>query len=122
LLSCLPIVIPRAGLDDPACTLAKCLDLDEALALARECTLIVLETSGVDIARLGSYAFGRCVSIVLGAEDYGIPKDVLKNLEKLGALTVRLPMSPYGVSYNVVTSLIILLTELTLEAPHEQPH
>jgi len=107
--------VPRGGLEDSVCSVAKCVDLDEALKIVSGCMIIALETSGKLVDTL-NFPTSGCASIVLGAEDYGIPSHILSLLRSKGAIVVRLPMSRYGVSYNVVTSLVMLLTDLSIRA------
>jgi len=106
------VVVPRPGRED-LCSLAECMDLQRVLERLRRSTTIVLETNGEDISRIPLLRLcGVELSIVLGAEDYGIPPNIIALIRP--DYVVRLPMSVVGASYNVVSSLIILLTHLDL--------
>jgi len=113
------LAIPRAESSSDPCGIVRCVDEEGALSEISRCKILVLETEGIDLhlARLVDEKI--CISVVLGAEDYGIPKEFIESLKSAGAIVVRIPMCSYGVSYNVVTSLVILLTELSLAALRE---
>jgi len=111
-LGCSVLAVPRSSNIDEVCSLATCIDSIESF-LDPACTTIVLETVGTTTPpRICT----ECVNIVLGAEDYGLPENVVKELRERGAQIVRLAMSRYGVSYNVVTSLVMFLTDLELSS------
>ncbi len=111
-LGCEVLVIPRTGSKGPVCSLAKCVDnIMEAMDYVAKCKVIALETCGSEEALLKA-SNEPCLSVILGAEDYGLPKEVIELVKKMGGYIARIPMSGYGVSYNVVTSLILLLTEI----------
>jgi|GEM_PF-3286833 len=73
---------------------------------------VVLETYGLSyVHELELGADVECVVLVVGAEDYGIPEEVVGELpgEKIIA---KIPVSVQGMSYNVVVSTAIGLYEL----------
>ncbi len=73
--------------------------------------IVVLETYGSISIDLFKPSSDRIV-VVLGAEDYGLPKD---EISKLGpADIVRIDMAIDGFSLNVVSALVIFLTKLLL--------
>ncbi len=69
---------------------------------------IVLETYGTKYASELEVEGDIC--IVVGSEDLGIPEDEVKKLPN--AEVVKIPMYIQGTSYNVVSSLVMLLQEL----------
>ena len=55
------------------------------------------------------------IAIIVGAEDIGIPKDELVKIDSSRVQVVRIPMNIQGTSYNVVTSLVMLITEVMFQ-------
>ncbi len=109
-IGCKLVAVPRGSNREEVCKLVECFD-DILAALSPNCATLVLETSGSTcIPELRE----SCINVVLGAEDYGLPPVVIKELVERGAKIVKIPMSRYGVSYNVVTALVLLLTEITI--------
>ncbi|RLE57674.1 MAG: hypothetical protein DRJ40_00195 [Thermoprotei archaeon] len=78
--------------------------------LGRDTTYIVLETYGtqylheVEIPKTGN------IAIVVGAEDYGIPREEVGKLPR--AKVVKIPCRVQGMSYNVVTVVAMALYEV----------
>ncbi len=73
---------------------------------------IILETYGNKY--LPEVEINGRVCIVVGAEDLGIPEKEVEKFPKDRTCIVKIPMGRYGASYNVVTSLIMMLTELLI--------
>ncbi|NPB00442.1 MAG: tRNA (cytidine(34)-2'-O)-methyltransferase [Crenarchaeota archaeon] len=73
---------------------------------------IILETYGNKY--LPEIDFKNNICIVVGAEDLGIPEKEIEKFPRERTCIVKIPMGRYGSSYNVVTSLIMMLTEFLI--------
>lgn len=51
------------------------------------------------------------VAVIIGAEDYGVPRHVLDSLEK-PIVVAKIPTAVQGMSYNVASSLAMALYEV----------
>jgi len=106
------VIVPRPT-GRNLCSLARCVDLEDVKALVSGSTVVVLETTGIDILQVPLHDLCKGpLSIVVGAEDYGVPPQAILSLNP--SYVIRLPMSVAGASYNVVSSLVILLTHLEI--------
>jgi len=80
----------------------------ELRGLLGGCRVVVLETYGDRLVTDG-LPCGGCVAVVVGAEDYGVPRELAAGL---GADVYLIPVAVEGMSYNVVSSLVMALYEL----------
>jgi len=84
--------------------------LDNIVRAYKDLKYIILETYGSSDMSLLRGSCEKHLGIILGAEDYGIPRYVTEIIPD--KLIIRLPMKVASASYNVVTALVILLYEL----------
>lgn len=84
--------------------------LDDVIKAYQGLKYIVLETYGFSDMSLLRNSCGKRLGVILGAEDYGIPRHIVESIPD--KLIIRLPMKVASASYNVVTALVILLYEL----------
>ena len=89
----------------------RIVSLGEAAELLRGCFKVLLETYGFRyLDEVGLDCEAGCVALLLGAEDYGMPRHVA---EALGVDEVaRIPMAVEGMSYNVASSAVMGLYEV----------
>ncbi|NPA23071.1 MAG: tRNA (cytidine(34)-2'-O)-methyltransferase [Crenarchaeota archaeon] len=80
-------------------------------------SFIVLETYGDKY--LTEIDLGENICVIVGAEDTGIPEIEINKLPRDRTHVVKIPMGVYGASYNVVTSLIMMLTECLIRTYDE---
>ncbi len=84
--------------------------LDEVINYEPKSFFIVLETYGTKYLNEIEVQPDRDVVLVVGAEDYGIPVNEAAKLPH--SIVARLPTSVEGMSYNVVSSLVMAIYEL----------
>ncbi len=84
--------------------------LDEIINYEPKSFFIVLETYGTRYLNEIEAQPDRDVVLVVGAEDYGIPINEVAKLPH--SIVARLPTSVEGMSYNVVSSLVMAIYEL----------
>ena len=85
--------------------------LGEVVEELRGCYRVLVETYGftyLDEAPVDCSA--RCIALILGAEDYGVPRHVADALEP--DVVARIPMAVEGMSYNVASSAVMALYEV----------
>ncbi len=104
------VVVPRPGsrLEASGYRVAS---LEEVVGELRRCYRLLLETYGFQYlheARVDCSA--ECVALILGAEDYGVPRHVADVLEPHAV--ARIPMAVEGMSYNVAASATMGLYEV----------
>ncbi len=86
--------------------------LEEAVEhIGRSVTYIVLETySNRYLSELPEEVFSEDICIVVGAEDIGFPESEIPKLPKV--YVAKIPMGIQGMSYNVVSSLVMAIEEI----------
>lgn len=84
------------------------LNFDKFLEVYRDRKFLILETYGNKFIQ--EVNVNENSIIVLGAEDYGFPKELLNKIPDYEV--VKIPMGIQGGSYNVVTCLVILIYEI----------
>lgn len=84
--------------------------IDEVTRYEPDSFYIVLETYGIRYLSEVRIPYDRNVVLIIGAEDYGVPRDELSTLPH--HVVAKLPVSVEGMSYNVVASLVMALYEL----------
>lgn len=88
--------------------------LEEIVDREPDSLFIVLETYGTKyITEIEIHGLSSIV-LIIGAEDYGIPISEASKLPR--SIIARLPVSVEGMSYNVVSSLVMALYELKRRA------
>ena len=108
-------IVPRPGQEPPVPSMVRgsivvISDLAEIGRYLDRAGFLVLETYGVRYLHEVELS-GECIVIVVGAEDYGVPKDELGKLP--GSYVIaRIPVAVQGMSYNVVMSAAIAIYEL----------
>ena len=105
------LAIPRPGGPRVEETRARIVSLEEARRLVEGCHRILLETYGLtylDEAEIDCGA--QCITLILGAEDYGVPRHVAEALEP--HTIARIPMAVEGMSYNVASTAAMALYEI----------
>ena len=108
-------IVPRPGQEPPVPSMVRgsvvvISDLAETGRYLDKAVFLVLETYGVRYlheVELDS----ECIVIVVGAEDYGVPRDELGKLPGPYVIA-RIPVAVQGMSYNVVMSAAIAIYEL----------
>ncbi len=85
-------------------------NLEELLKEVGNRKVIVLETYGDKYVHELELGPDEEVCIMVGSEDLGVPEDEVKKLPNYEV--VKIPMLIQGTSYNVVSSLVMLLQEL----------
>ncbi len=85
-------------------------NIEELLREIGNRKVIVLETYGDKYVHELDLRPGEDVCIMVGSEDLGVPEDEVKKLPNYDI--VKIPMLIQGTSYNVVSSLVMLLQEL----------
>ncbi|BES82033.1 TrmH family RNA methyltransferase [Pyrodictium abyssi] len=111
-------VIPRPGVDYKlemlqyrARTRLKIVQsMAEAVNSIGDAVYTVLETYG-DRYLHEIEIDGDKVAVIIGAEDYGVPRHVLDSLEK-PIVVAKIPTAVQGMSYNVAASLAMALYEV----------
>ena len=83
--------------------------LSELKALEKDAEFIVLETYGDRLITELSLEC-RDVVVIVGAEDYGVPVEALSGLDSYS--TYLIPVAVEGMSYNVVTSIVMAVYEI----------
>ncbi|ABM80721.1 TrmH family RNA methyltransferase [Hyperthermus butylicus] len=83
--------------------------VEEVVKLASADKYIVLEVYGDKL--LSEVEPAEKTALIIGAEDYGIPRTVLEKIPEPRDLVV-IPVGVEGMSYNVVASLVMALYEL----------
>ena len=101
------LIIPRKGVleDHP-----NAVSLEEAIARISACEKVLLETYGFEHLDDVNLECSKCVAIIVGAEDYGVPPTVGEKF--LPDAIARVPMAVEGMSYNVVSTVVMALTEI----------
>ncbi len=91
-------------------------DLVDAVLSTKCKQVLLLETYGSLLLweAISTIKHSECVIVLIGAEDYGVP---LWEVERLQAntftvITAKIPVNAVGMSYNVVSALIMALYEL----------
>lgn len=84
--------------------------LNDIVKAYKDLKYIILETYGSSDISLLRGSCEKRLGIILGAEDYGIPRYIAELVPD--KLIIRLPMKVASTSYNVVTALVVLLYEL----------
>ncbi len=88
-------------------------DINEIVEkLDQDIEYIVLETYGNKY--ISELEVEKDTCIIVGAEDTGIPEKEVEKLPKDRTHIVKIPMGIYGTSYNVVTSLVMMITEFLI--------
>ncbi len=85
-------------------------DINEVTRHEPDSFYIVLETYGIKYLGEVEVPEDKRIVLVIGAEDYGVPRDALSALPRY--VVAKLPVSVEGMSYNVVASLVMALYEL----------
>ncbi len=109
-----PILILREDVENIEIESLKTFrNIEEAINyISSECrniTYIVLETYGNEYTFDVEYRGNLC--IIVGAEDIGVPEDEVTKIVGNKHI-VKIPMKIQGTSYNVVSSFVMLLTEI----------
>ncbi len=104
------VVVPRPGsrLEPSGYRVAS---LEEVAEELKPCYRLLLETYGFHYlheARIDCKT--GCIALILGAEDYGVPRHVADVLEP--HVVARIPMAVEGMSYNVAASATMGLYEV----------
>ena len=101
------LIIPRKGVleDHP-----NAVSLEEAIARISACEKVLLETYGFDRLDEVDLECGKCIAIIVGAEDYGVPLAISEKFSP--NVVARMPMAVEGMSYNVVSTVVMALTEI----------
>ena len=89
----------------------KSVSLEEAIRMLKRCYRVLVETYGfryIDEAPIDCDA--ECIALILGAEDYGVPRHIADMLEP--HVVARIPMAVEGMSYNVASSAVMALYEV----------
>ncbi len=105
------LVIPRSNGPRIEEESARIVTLEEAVDETRRCYRVLLETYGftyLDEARIE--CGNECITLILGAEDYGVPRHVAEMLQP--HVVARIPMRVEGMSYNVASSAVMALYEI----------
>jgi len=84
--------------------------LDEITCYERDSLFIILETYGTKYLNEIELQPNHDIVLVVGAEDYGIPVNEVVRMPH--SIVARLPTSVEGMSYNVVSSLVMAIYEL----------
>ncbi len=101
------VCVERPG-GPPAPKGCRAVDGGGLTAALRGCRVVVLETYGERLVVEG-LPCGGCLAVVVGAEDFGVPRGLA---DELGAEVYQIPVAAEGMSYNVVSSLVMALYEL----------
>ncbi|HIP65723.1 MAG TPA: hypothetical protein EYH08_04255 [Pyrodictium sp.] len=101
------LIIPRKGVleDHP-----NAVSFEEAVSRIRSCEKILLETYGFNRLDEIDLECSRCIAIIVGAEDYGVPQTVGEKFSP--DVVARIPMAVEGMSYNVVSTVVMALAEI----------
>jgi len=102
------LIIPRKGVleDHP-----NAVSLEEAITRVSVCKKILLETYGFNRLDEIGLECGKCIAIIVGAEDYGVPPAIGEKFSP--DVVARIPMAVEGMSYNVVSTVVMALAEIT---------
>jgi tRNA (cytidine/uridine-2'-O-)-methyltransferase len=111
-------VIPRPSIDYKLDRLPESMrkkirflsNLAELKSYEPKAEYIVLETYGDKLITELSVSCGRDIVLIVGAEDYGIPPESLSVLDNYTVYLI--PVAVEGMSYNVVTSIIMAIYEI----------
>ncbi len=104
------LVVPRPGSSlEPRGY--RLVGLEEAREELRGCYRLLLETYGFNYLHEAPIdCDAPCIALILGAEDYGVPRHVADVLEP--SVVARIPMAVEGMSYNVAASATMALYEV----------
>jgi len=93
------------------------ISLEEAVNnIGRDITYIVLETySNRYLSELPDDILKSDLCLVVGAEDIGFPESEISKLPP-NTYVAKIPMGIQGMSYNVVSSLVMAIEEITLRS------
>ena len=104
------LVVPRPGGPRLEPQGYKLVSLEEAVKELSGCFKVLLETYGFQYLDEAKVDCGDCVALILGAEDYGVPRHIADMLEP--HVVARIPMRVEGMSYNVASSATMGLYEI----------
>ncbi len=86
--------------------------LEEAVArIPDDATIILLETYALKPLSSCLEEVGETAAVLVGAEDYGVPRYEVDKLPRDRLLLCRIPMAVEGSSYNVASTVAMLLYE-----------
>ncbi len=109
------IVVARPGEEYTGVRVVQSIEEAVEAITSKDDVVLVLETYGESVERVltGCLQGAGGIAIILGAEDYGVPIVEVEKLKlKRRVCVAKLPVRALGHSYNVVSSLVMILYEL----------